>query len=103
MTCQCGCSTDTRGVKLALWQAADPPPAEATGATSPAQPPVRTAGCSCEHPTKADLRGELERFEAELRTAGLRESTIRAYLLGSSIFARWLAGEYTPGPRRAER
>ena len=61
-------------------------------------------GCSSAPPLEhAEVRDELGRFEAELRTAGLRESTIRAYLLGSSLFARWLAGEYAPGPRRAER
>ena len=53
-------------------------------------------------PTAAALRVELDRFKADLRAAGLRESTIRAYLLGSSLFVRWLAGDYVPGPRRAK-
>lgn len=50
-----------------------------------------------------ELRTELDRFKMELRAAGLRESTVHAYLLGSSLFVRWLAGEYFPGPPRADR
>lgn len=50
-----------------------------------------------------DLHGELDKFKGELRQAGLRESTIHAYLMGSTLFVRWLAGDYTPGPRREER
>ena len=46
----------------------------------------------------ADLRSELDRFKAELRAGGLKESTVHAYLLGSSLFVRWLAGDYVPGP-----
>jgi len=47
------------------------------------------------------LRGELARFKADLREGGLRESTVHSYLMGSSLFVRWLAGEYVPGPGRA--
>ena len=51
----------------------------------------------------AALGDELGRFKAELRAGGLRESTIHAYLLGSSLFVRWLAGDYVPGPGRGKR
>lgn len=50
-----------------------------------------------------DLRAQLERFKEELRAGGLRESTIHSYLCGSRLFVRWLAGEYVPGPPRADR
>lgn len=50
--------------------------------------------------TVEELQAELERFKAELRAAGLRESTVFSYLNGSSMFVRWLAGTYAPrGPR----
>ena len=42
---------------------------------------------------------ELVRFGAALRAAGLRASTIHAYLLGASLFVRWLAGDYVPRGR----
>lgn len=47
-----------------------------------------------------ELARELDRFKGALRAAGLRESTINAYLLGATLFVRWLAGDYAPGPRR---
>ncbi len=61
-----------------------------------------TAGADAASPSQglspADLRSELDRFKAELRAGGLKESTVHAYLLGSSLFVRWLAGDYVPGP-----
>ncbi|MCA1700164.1 MAG: hypothetical protein LC790_15165 [Actinobacteria bacterium] len=48
----------------------------------------------------AALRGELDHFKAELREGGLKESTIHSYLTGSSLFVRWLAGDYAPGSGR---
>lgn len=53
--------------------------------------------------SESDLRGELDRFKGDLRDGGLRESTVHRYLTGSSLFVRWLAGEYVPGPGRADR
>lgn len=44
--------------------------------------------------TVGDLHAELERFEAEARRAGLKENTVRTYVDRSTIFVRWLAGEY---------
>jgi hypothetical protein len=44
--------------------------------------------------TVTDLRQELERFEAEARRAGLKETTVRTYVDRSAIFVRWLAGDY---------
>ncbi len=53
--------------------------------------------------SETELRGELDRFRADLCAAGLREATVHSYLMGSSLFVRWLAGDYVPGPGRAER
>lgn len=51
--------------------------------------------------TVDELREALERFEAELRRAELRESSIKTYVGRTSTFLRWLKGEYRPsGPRR---
>lgn len=55
---------------------------------------------SSERSSQAELRRGLERFEAGLRAAGLRQSTISAYVLGCSLFVRWLSGDYVPPPRR---
>jgi len=49
------------------------------------------------------LRTELDRFKRELRDAGLRESTVHSYLMGSRLFVRWLDGDYAPGAGRPER
>ena len=49
------------------------------------------------------LSAELDRFAGELRAAGLKEATVQQYLVGSSLFVRWLADDYTPGGRRAAR
>lgn len=54
--------------------------------------------------TPAELRSELDRFKAELEAGGLRGSTVHFYLVGASLFVRWLGGDYVPGSRRrAER
>jgi hypothetical protein len=50
-----------------------------------------------------ELGGELDRFRTALRAAGLREATVHSYMMASSLFVRWLAGEYVPGPGRAAR
>lgn len=45
-----------------------------------------------------DMLGE---FEAELRAAGLEETTIRTYVDRSTYFIRWLDDDYHPrGPNR---
>ncbi len=44
--------------------------------------------------TIGELQRELAKFEAAARRAGLRESTVRTYVGRSSIFLRWLAGDY---------
>ncbi len=49
-----------------------------------------------------ELRAELKRFRYALRTAGLKEATVHHYLMGSTLFVRWLAGDYVPGPGRSE-
>ena len=47
----------------------------------------------------SELRRELDRFEAELRAAGLRENTVHTYVQRSETFLRWLVGDYRPrGP-----
>ena len=53
--------------------------------------------------SQTELRGKLDRFKVELRAAGLKEATVHSYLMGSSLFVRWLAGEYVPGLGRADR
>jgi len=50
--------------------------------------------------TLADLYAEIERFEEELRRAGLREASIQTYVDRARRFLRWLDGAYAPlGPR----
>ncbi len=44
--------------------------------------------------TVADLQRELERFEAEARRAGLKETSVKTYVDRSAIFVRWLAGDF---------
>ena len=51
--------------------------------------------------SRADLDAELQHFKARLGAGGLSRSTISAYLLGSSLFVRWLAGDYVPRGRRS--
>jgi hypothetical protein len=46
--------------------------------------------------TLDELKKELTTFEAELRAARLRETSVRTYVDRSSIFLRWLAGDYHP-------
>ena len=41
----------------------------------------------------------LGQSEAELRDAGLAETSIRTYVGRSTYFVRWLAGDYQPGQR----
>jgi hypothetical protein len=49
--------------------------------------------------TTDELRGELARFEAKLRAAELRESTVRTYVDRTNTFLDWLDGKYEPrGP-----
>ena len=46
-----------------------------------------------------ELRDELDRFEGELRAAGLKRSTVNTYVERAEVFLRWLAGDYRPrGP-----
>jgi transposase len=97
--------TETRGIdpahrrraqaRVEGWLAAH---SQLSPAPVPTPPPTAdSAATSASEPlTTAELRGELERFRAALRAAGLRGSTITAYLHGSSLFVRWLAGEYVP-------
>ena len=73
-------------------------------ATSAPQPTASTDPTPpSKSPSPADLRTELDRFKAGLRARGLKESTINAYMLGSSLFVRWLAGDYLPRRPRAQR
>lgn len=65
-----------------------------------AEPPVPGHAASAPRLSPADLHDELQRFKAELRAAGLRESTVFSYLNGSTLFVRWLSGDYAPGPGR---
>jgi hypothetical protein len=50
--------------------------------------------------TVQELQARLRDFERELRAAELAENSVRTYVDRSSVFVRWLAGDYTPqGPR----
>lgn len=50
--------------------------------------------------TIENLYQQLERFEEELRRAGLRDHTVETYVDRTRRFLRWLTGEYSPsGPR----
>lgn len=44
--------------------------------------------------TIQELLDELDRFEREVRAAGLAENSVRTYVDRSRIFVRWLAGDY---------
>lgn len=55
------------------------------------------AGEEVESRTTDQLRVELMRFEEELRTAGLKENSIRTYVDRTAYFLRWLDGDYEPG------
>lgn len=47
----------------------------------------------------AELRSELERYEAELRAAGKEQRTITTYVGQSERFVRFLIGDYRPDAR----
>ena len=49
--------------------------------------------------TAEKLHELLGQFEAELRAAGLAETSVRTYVDRSTYFVRWLAGDYQPGQR----
>jgi hypothetical protein len=84
------------------WLAAHSQLSTAADAGSPSKPtPSADAASPAEPLTAAELQGELDRFKARLGAGGLSRSTISAYLLGSSLFVRWLAGDYVPRGRRS--
>ena len=68
---------------------------------TPAAPPSMPAEApsASERRDAEELRADLERFKTVLAAGGLSGSTIHAYLFGSSLFVRWLAGEYVPRGR----
>jgi hypothetical protein len=47
----------------------------------------------------AQLRSELERYEAELRAAGKEQRTIDTYVGQSERFVRFLIADYRPDAR----
>ncbi|GAA1451736.1 hypothetical protein GCM10009641_86630 [Mycobacterium cookii] len=47
--------------------------------------------------TMHDLRDALDKFERELRTAGLTDNTVTTYIDRADRFLRYLSGDYTPG------
>lgn len=49
--------------------------------------------------TLAQLRSELDRYEAELRAAGKEQRTIETYVGQSTRFVRFLIGDYRPEAR----
>lgn len=70
---------------------------------TPAHPePRRTAdGDQCW--TMAELRDEIDRFAAMLRTSDKRHGTIASYVTQAERFLNWLEGSYTPRARRLGR
>jgi hypothetical protein len=50
--------------------------------------------------TSEDLWAALEEFKRELEAAGLRANSIDTYVGRTTIFLRWLEGDYTPRARR---
>jgi hypothetical protein len=51
--------------------------------------------------THSELTDELKSFEVALRKARLKENTIATYVDRTSIFLRWLIGDYQPrGPQQ---
>jgi hypothetical protein len=48
--------------------------------------------------TVEELRGELERYERELRDANMTPETIQSYTDRAHRFITWLNGDYTPHP-----
>lgn len=63
---------------------------------APGLPITRTGG---QRYSLAELRGELRRFEHELRAAGLKETSVTTYVDRTSRFLKWLEGDYHPrGP-----
>lgn len=49
--------------------------------------------------TTDELRLELKKFEAELRAAGLKDSSVETYVDRTARFLKWLDGDYHPrGP-----
>ena len=50
--------------------------------------------------TADQLHDLLGQFEAELREAGLKETSVRTYVDRSTYFVRWLARDYEPGQLR---
>lgn len=50
--------------------------------------------------TIEELRVELERYERELKAAGLAPNTVHTYVERAERFLRWLVRDYQPsGPR----
>lgn len=58
------------------------------------------AGVEAPRYSTDELRGELARFEQELRAAGLKENSVVTYVDRTGRFLKWLDGDYQPrGPR----
>ena len=53
--------------------------------------------------TQSELEEKLKEFEAELRKAGFKESTLNNYLSRSKAFVRWLDGGYAVKPPSTSR
>jgi hypothetical protein len=51
--------------------------------------------------TEAELRGALNDYETELRSAGKARNTIATYVQHPERFINWLVGRYQPRPRQS--
>ena len=47
--------------------------------------------------TLREVEAAFDRYEAEVRAAGLQASAEKTYLVHSNNFIRWLRDEFTPG------
>lgn len=71
---------------------------EAVNSPSRKWSPQAMAKLSAE--TLAEIDAAFDRYESEVRAAGLRPSAEKTYLLHSSEFVRWLHDDFTPGARQ---
>ena len=65
----------------------------------PAAPEPQATSAGGHRYSLGELRAELRRFEHQLRTAGLKETSVTTYVDRTGRFLKWLEGDYQPrGP-----
>jgi hypothetical protein len=76
-------------------QPAQPAPPDEAGPDATRRQGTGTASGG-RHYSVSELRGELLRFERELREAGLADNSVMTYVDRTRRFLRWLEGDYQP-------